>query len=148
MVIPSGAMNLPSEALITHLFGCDVRSLWEFPHFVRDDTQNLEAQSARCCETSSCRGEALRIISAQREFSAIVQRDHHSVQTENIIKPTVRCQMNSPTVPPANANRLASDDLRKRHFFADQPYAETGLQSFFIDLDRQLTEHDRANEKD
>jgi hypothetical protein len=56
--------------------------------------------------------------------------------------------MNSPAVPPANADRIARDDLYKRHFLADQPYAETDLQSFFIDLDRQLTEHDRADEKD
>src|SRR5262245_21917922 len=38
----------------------------------------------------NCRGEAVRIISAEREFSAIAQRDRHGVKAGNIKEPAAR----------------------------------------------------------
>jgi hypothetical protein len=62
MVIPSGARNLAVEASITHLFRCDIRSLWEVPHYVRDDTLNFEAQSVPGCETPNGIRKPVRIV--------------------------------------------------------------------------------------
>ena len=70
------------------------------------------------CVSNSCR-EPVRIIGAEREFSVIAQLDRDSVEAGNIVKPAVGRQMNAPTMPPANANGLASDNLRKPHPLAD-----------------------------
>ena len=75
-----------------------------------------------------CR-EPVRIISAKGESFAIAQRDRHGVEAGNVIQPAARSQMNSPAVPPANANRLAFDNLRKPHSLADYANTKRGTES-------------------
>ncbi len=70
------------------------------------------------CVSNSCR-ESVRIISAKGEFFAIAQRDRYGVESGNVIQPAARSQMNAAAVPPADVNRLASDNLRKLHSLAD-----------------------------
>jgi hypothetical protein len=73
------ARNLSTEALITHFFRRDIRSIGEVPHCVRDGTLDLGVRSIRRCETLNCRDELVRIVRTQRKFSTITQRDRHRV---------------------------------------------------------------------
>ena len=93
-----------------------------------------------------CIDEPVMIISAEREFSAIAQRDRDSVEAGNIVKPAVRRQMNALAVAPPNANRLASDNLRKPHSLADHANAKRGAESLFVDRNPESVEEDEANQ--
>ena len=70
------------------------------------------------CVPNSCR-ERMKIIGADREFSAIAQRDRDGVEARNIVEAAIRRQMDAPAIPPTNANGLASENLGKSHFLAD-----------------------------
>ena len=63
--------------------------------------------------------ESVRIISAEREFLAIAQRDRYGVEAGNIVEPSARRQMNAPAIPPTNTNRLAAHNLCKPNPLAD-----------------------------
>ena len=66
-----------------------------------------------------CIDEPVMIISAEREFSAIAQRDRDSVEAGNIVKPAAGRQMNSPAIPPPDTNGVTPDNLRKPNSLAD-----------------------------
>ena len=97
---------------------------------------------------SNCSREPVRIISAKGKFSAIAQRDRDGVEARNIVKPAARSQMNSPAVPPAGANRLASDKLRKPHSLADYANTKRGTESLSVDCDAEFVEQDEAKQQD
>ena len=61
----------------------------------------------------------MRIVSAERESSAVVQRDRYGVEARNVVKPAAGRQMNSPAIPPTDTNGLTSDNIRKPNFPAD-----------------------------
>src|SRR5215469_15165117 len=69
--------------------------------------------------SQDCPGQPVRIITPEREFSSVAQRDRYRVKTGNIVKPPVRREMNPPAVPPTNLNRLTCHNLGKQHFLAD-----------------------------
>ena len=92
--------------------------------------------------------EPVRVISAKREFSAIAQRDRYGVEAGNIVKPAERSQMNSPAVPPASANGLASGDIRKAHFLADHAGSKRCAQSFILDRNFKSVEQNEADQQD
>ena len=90
----------------------------------------------------------MRIVGAKREFSAVAQCDRYRVEARNVIKPAVRCQVNAPAIPPVNANRIASDDLRKPHPLADDAESKRCTQSFILDCNLKSVEQNEANQQD
>ena len=106
------------------------------------------AELRRDNRISNCCYESVRIISAKREFSAIAQRDRYSVEARNIVKPAVRRQVNAPAIPPTNANGIASDDLRKPHFLADDAESKRRAQSFILDRNLKSVEQNEADQQD
>ena len=97
---------------------------------------------------SNCSYEPVGVISAKREFSAISQRDRHRVQARDIVKPAVRRQVNTPAVPPADANELTSDNIRKSHFVADNAEPKRDTQSFILDRNLEFVEQNEADQQD
>lgn len=95
-----------------------------------------------------CIDEPVRIISTDREVSAISYGDRYGFKPRNIIQPAVRRQMNSPAIPPANANGLASDNFRKPNSFADNADTKRGTESLFVDRNPESVEQDEANQQD
>src|SRR5689334_667955 len=122
-------------------------SLWSFR------AGSLDRWSCFCpARGSNCRDQAIRIIGAQRQSSPIAQLDGDRIPAGDVVKPAPAIwrgnQMNPPTVPPANANGLEGGDLRQRHLLADQSAAEAGSEHLVFNLDRQLTEYNRRQNKD
>ena len=93
-------------------------------------------------------GEPMRIIGAERDFSAIVQRNRDCVEARDIVKPAVRRQVNAPAIPPTNANRLASDNFRQPHSLADNAGSKRGAQSFILDRNFESVEQNEADQQD
>ena len=56
--------------------------------------------------------------------------------------------MNAPAIPPTNANGLASDNLRKPHFLADQANTKRGTESLSVDCDPEFVEQDESNQQE
>ena len=56
--------------------------------------------------------------------------------------------MNSPAVPPANANRLVPDDLLKSHSLADYANAKRGTESLSFDCNPEFVEQEEAKQQD
>ena len=98
------------------------------------------------CVSNSCR-EPVRIISAERKFSAVAQRDRYGVEARNIVKPAVRRQMNAPAIPPTNANGLAFDNLRKPHSLADNAGSKACALSSILDCNFESVEQDKADQE-
>src|SRR5436190_3732751 len=80
--------------------------------------QQIRSLARTNCVANSCR-QPMSIVSAQRELSAIAQRDRDGIKTRNIVEAAVRRQMDAPAVPPMNANRIASDNVPKANSLAD-----------------------------
>jgi len=93
-------------------------------------------------------GEPMRVIGAERYFSAIVQRNRDRVEARDIVKPAVRRQVNAPAIPPTNANRLASDNFRQPHSLADNAGSKRGAQSFILDRNFESVEQNEADQQD
>ena len=93
-------------------------------------------------------GEPMRIIGAERDFSAIVQRNRDRVEARDIVKPAVRRQVNAPAIPPTNANGFASDNLRKQQSLADNAGSKRGAQSFILDRNFESVEQNEADQQD
>ena len=90
----------------------------------------------------------MRIVGAERDFSAIAQRERHGVEAGNIVEPAEWSHMNAPAVPPSNANRLASDNVREPHFLADNAGSKRGAQSFILDGNFESVEQNEADQQD
>ena len=90
----------------------------------------------------------MRIVCAERDFSAIAQRDRYCVEARNIVKPTVRRVVNAPAIPPPDPNPLASDNFRKRHFLADNAGSKRCAQSFIVYCNFESVEHNEAGQQD
>ena len=88
--------------------------------YQRTTSDGLIARSSLTAGGASDRiDDPVRIIGAEREFSAVAQRDRYGVEPRNIIEPSVGSEMNSPAVPPADPNGLAAHNLRKSNPLAD-----------------------------
>ena len=113
---------------------------------MRYPTQMRSLARANCVANSCC--EPIRIVSADREFFAIAQRDRYGIKARNIVEPAVRRQMNAPTTPPMNANWIASDNVRKPKSLADNANTKRGTESLCVDRNFESVEQNKADQQD
>ena len=78
---------------------------------------------SRHCIPNCCH-KSVGIVSANGKSFAIAQLDRYSIEAGHVVEPAIRRQMNSPAVPPANANRLTLFNFREPYFFADNAGSE------------------------
>ena len=55
--------------------------------------------------------------------------------------------MNTPAIPPANANGLAFDNLRKPHSLADNAGSKACAQSFILDRNFEFVKQNKADQQ-